>query len=369
MPIAITGIGTAVPAFRLNQRDVWSRLAEALSGDPQLARWGKRIFAGCGVDSRYTCEPNLLEPAGRCRYLSAESGGAFPTTEERMQTYRTESVPLAAEAAKKALADSGLRPGEISHLLAVSCTGMFLPGLDAELARRLGLRADAERLPLTFLGCAAGLTAVREAARIVRGDPQARVLVVTVELCTLHIQPTITKEDLYTASFFGDGASACVVGLTDVPRSGTFALESALAVPFPETADKMVWTVGNLGFQLVLSPLIPRIIAGYVPTALQSFWGEGKDPELWAIHPGGKGIIDALEDSFKLAGEQTAASRGVLRDYGNMSSATILFVLEEMRRRQRERSNDAAAGGAADGIAVAFGPGIAAEFLKFAYIA
>lgn len=364
MQLAIMGIGTAIPPFRLDQRDVWHRLEEALEEEPYVSRWGKRIFTNCGVDTRYTCEPNLLEPAGRCRYMPKSSGDGIPTTEERMGTYRSESVPLAAEAAKKALADSGVRPEEITHLLAVSCTGMFLPGLDAELAKRLDLRADVARLPLTFLGCAAGLTALREAARILRTDPEAKALIVTVELCTLHIQPTLTKEDLFTASFFGDGASACVVGMTEDARGGTFELHGARAVPLPDSADKMVWTIGNRGFQLVLSPHIPRLIADYVPSALRSFWGRRAAPELWAIHPGGRGIIDAVQDAFGLSGAQTAASRSVLRDYGNMSSSTILFVMDEIRKgHTRDRGGDAAA----DGIAVAFGPGVTAELLRFSY--
>lgn len=364
--LTVLGIGTAVPKHRLDQRNTWFRISEALEGNPQLARWGQRIFAQCGVDSRYTCEPNLLSSSSECRYIAASNDGAIPTTEERMRTYRRESVPLAAEAAKKALADANLRPGGITHLLTVSCTGQFLPGLDAELAWQLDLRPDVERIPLTFLGCAAGITALREACRIVRADPAAQALIVTIELCTIHIQPSLSREDLYTASFFGDGASACVVGRSEGRLSGTFALADSRAVLFPDSADKMVWTVGNRGFDLSLSPQIPRLIADFVPDALRSFWGESAEsapaPELWAIHPGGRGIVDALQSAFALDDAQTAPSRAVLRQYGNMSSATILFVLDDIRRRRAE-----AKGGDAEGIAVAFGPGITAEFLRFAY--
>lgn len=363
MQLALMGIGTAVPPYRLDQRETWSRLEEALKGDSHLSRWGKKIFANCGVDTRYTCEPELLEPPGRCRYITASPDAAIPTTEERMRIYRHEALPLAAEAAKRALADSRVRPGEVTHLLAVSCTGMFLPGLDAELARELDLREDVERMPLTFLGCAAGLTALRQAGRIVRAEPEAKALIVAVELCTLHIQPSVAKEDLYTASFFGDGASACVVGMAEA-GGGMIAMRGAGAVPLPDSADKMRWTVGNNGFQLDLSPQIPRLIGEYVPSALRSFWGGSDAPELWAIHPGGKGIIDALQTACGLADSQTDASRSVLRDYGNMSSATILFVLDELRRRRK-----AASGGEAEGIAAAFGPGVVAEFLRFAFIA
>lgn len=357
--VAMLGIGTAVPAFRLDQRDVASRLAMILEGRPERARWVNRIFTHCGVETRYTCEPNLLEAGDRCRYVSASDVARFPTTAERMTLYREASVPLAVEAAFKALADAGTRAREITHLLVASCTGMFLPGLDAELAWRLDLAVDVERRPLTFLGCAAGLTALRESIRIVRGNPDAKVLVVTVELCSIHIQPTLSKEDLFTASLFGDGASACVVAMPGAGREGAFALRDACSAMFPESKSMMEWTIGDYGFRLSLSPRIPELITSHTCDAVTEFWGERAAPALWAIHPGGRGIIDAVQQTFKLADDQTAASRTILRDYGNLSSATILFVMDALRRQEDKRS------GLSEGIAVAFGPGVSAELLRF----
>lgn len=356
----ILGIGTAVPAHVLDQQDTLQRIVQALHNRPDAARWAKRIFARCGVDTRYTCEPNLLESSDRCRYIYSSTGGDLAATEDRMAVYRKESVGLAAAAARKALEDSSIRPGGITHLITVSCTGFFLPGLDTELALKLDLPMDVRRIPLTFLGCAAGLTAIRMSEEIVRKDPDARVLVVTVELCTLHIQPSLEKEDLFAASFFGDGASACVLGSADPEQSGGYALHETREVWFPSSADKMRWTVGNHGFQLHLSSEIPGFIEHSVPPAFQAFWGGRAAPDLWAIHPGGKGIIDALQNAFHLTEEQTRASRSVLRRFGNMSSATILFVLDELRQELRQSP-----GGRRTGAAVAFGPGISAEIARF----
>lgn len=358
--LAILGIGTAVPAFRLDQRDASSRIMTIMQGEPELARWANRIFSHCGVDTRYTCESNLLEPAERCRYVAVTDGERVPTTAERMALYRQASVPLATDAAAKALADSDVRPGEITHLLVASCTGMFLPGIDAGLAWKLDLPADVRMRPLTFLGCAAGLTALREAMAVVRGDPNAKVLVVNVELCSIHIQPSLSKEELFTAALFGDGASACVVGMTDGHRNGAFGLRDARAVRFPESEALMEWEIGDYGFRLRLSPRIPGLIGEYAPSAVSRFWGDESLPERWAIHPGGRGIVDAVQRAFRLSDAQTEASREILRDYGNMSSATILFVLDAMRRQRSE-----AGGVPADGIAVAFGPGVTAELLRF----
>ncbi|WP_239619222.1 type III polyketide synthase [Cohnella mopanensis] len=360
--LSILGIGTAVPAYCLDQDDVARRLKEAMKERPEDARWVDRVFAHGGVDTRYTCEPNLLEPANRCRYIPSVSELNIPSTDERMSLYHKESILIAMKAARTALTDSQIKPSDITHLITVSCTGLYLPGLDTELIWRLDLSGDVHRVPLTFLGCAAGLTALRVSEEIVRMDPNAKVLVVTVELCSLHIQPSFDKEHLFTAALFGDGASACVVGMSDPDCQGGFAIQKSHTVLFPNSSSKMKWTVGNFGFQLYLSPDIPRLITKEVPEAFKSFWNDEALPALWAIHPGGRGIIDSLQAAFHLTDSQTAASRSILREYGNMSSATILFVLARLREDQL-RTNE----GVKDGIALAFGPGMTAEMIRFTY--
>ena len=363
--IAILGIGTAVPPYCLKQDETSLRLAEALAEQPDAARWAKRIFKHTGVETRYTCEPNLLEPASRCRYAAGAPPGDVPTTEERMEIYRRESVPLSLDAARQALQNSGMAAGDITHLITVSCTGMFLPGLDIELIGRLGLPARVRRIPLTFLGCAAGLTAVRTAKEIAAENGDANVLIVCVELCTLHIQPSVRREDLYASAFFGDGAGACVVGRAGPNRKGVFALGESHTAIMPGTAGEMVWKIGNNGFHLYLSPRIPELIGQFVPSEIEKLWPETGDgpPELWAIHPGGRGIIDILQNAYGLTDAQTRASRSVLRRFGNMSSATILFVLDEMRR-ELETSGECPR----RGIAIAFGPGMHAELINIAYV-
>ncbi|WEK55921.1 MAG: type III polyketide synthase [Candidatus Cohnella colombiensis] len=360
--LSIMGIGTAVPAYCLDQEDAVRRMKQALKDRPEDAKWMHRIFTHCGVNTRYTCEPNLLERADLCRYVPTTQDTNIPTTDERMSIYQKESVGLALEAAQKALEDSGNHPSDITHLITVSCTGLFLPGLDAELSWHLDLRSDVQRIPLTFMGCAAGLTALRVSEQIVRSNPNATVLVVTVELCSLHIQPSFEKEQLFTAAFFGDGASACVVGTADLANKGMLTIHKAQEVIIPNTSTKMKWTVGNYGFQLQLSPEIPRIIAKEVPDVFRLFWEDESLPDLWAIHPGGRGIIDSLQASFDLTDAQTESSRSILHRYGNMSSATILFVLADIRQRLLDNAE-----GDKDGIALAFGPGITAELIRFSY--
>jgi len=361
--IAILGIGTAVPDYRLDQADTAQRLAQALRDTPDSARWAKRLFKQCGVETRYTCEPNLLEAADDCRYFSRLPDRPVPSTAERMATYKRESVPLGLHAARKAIQDGNVELSEITHLIAVSCTGQFLPGMDAALVEQLGLAVTVNRIPLTFLGCAAGLKAICLARQMVSGDASAKVLIISVELCTLHIQSSSEREALFGASFFGDGASACIVGAAGPGQNEIFQLGNEHSVLLPECAGQMVWEVGNYGFDLYLSTGIPKLIGKYIPEHLERLIREDRQPELWAIHPGGKGIIDAIEEVLGLSDEQTAASRNVLRNYGNMSSATILFVLDEMRRELQSRGS-----GPASGAALAFGPGLTFEMIRIAYL-
>lgn len=356
------GIGTAVPEYRLDQADTAQRLADALRDAPDSGRWAKRIFKQCGVQTRYTCEPDLLEPADRNRYFAQLSGLPVPTTSERMATYKRASVPLAQRAAQHALEDAGRSAADVTHLLAVSCTGQFLPGLDTELTKRLGLPPSVNRIPLTFLGCAAGLKAIGMARDIVHGQPDAVALVVCVELCTLHIQPSAEREALFGASFFGDGASACVIGAADANGGDRFELGRPVSTLLPDCAEEMVWEVGNHGFDLYLSARISALIGQYVPDRLRPLLSDSASlPDIWAIHPGGKGIIDALETELGLGDAHTRYSRSILRDYGNMSSATLLFVLDAIRESMRGESERKA------GLCLAFGPGLSCEILPIVY--
>ncbi len=363
--IAILGIGTAVPEFQLDQADTAQRISEALQagGHDHASRWAKRLFRQCGVQSRYTCEPNLLEKAEHSRYFPSAASHTVPSTGERMRTYKRESVPLVIEACRKALDDGQVAVDEVTHLITVSCTGQFLPGLDTVLVKELGLHTEVNRIPLNFLGCAAGLKAICMAKELAAAHSANTVLIVSVELCTLHIQPSSDREALYGASFFGDGSSACVVGDSSVhARRGIFELGKARSVLFSDCAEHMVWEVEDYGFDLFLSTDIPKLIGKFVPAEVKKVIGGNTENSLWAIHPGGKGIIDTLAQIFNLTEEQTEASRSVLRHYGNMSSATILFVLDAMRRQLA--ANDTIE---ANGLALAFGPGLTCEMIQISY--
>ncbi|GMK40916.1 hypothetical protein PCCS19_39720 [Paenibacillus sp. CCS19] len=365
--VALLGIGTALPECRLNQRDTALRLAEGLeaAGQRDAARWARRIFNQSGVETRHTCVTSLSGPASESRFAPGTAEHLVPQTAERMAMYQEFAPILAERAAREALTDSGVAANEVTHVLTVSCTGMYLPGLDAELTNRLGLNEGTRRLPLTFLGCAAGMTAMRTARELVAADEQAVALIVCVELCTLHTQPSGDRESLYAAAFFGDGASACVIGRPSKQRGAhgdRFLLAEGWAGLAAEASEAMRWTIGNHGFDLFLSPQVPELLSRYVPDMVERY-APAFTPGWWAIHPGGRGIIDSVQKLFGLSDEDTQASREVLRSYGNMSSVTILFVLREIREQLRQEG-----GGRSEGMAVAFGPGLTAELMRMTYI-
>ncbi|MGF7049840.1 putative naringenin-chalcone synthase [Paenibacillus sp. DS2015] len=361
--ISILGIGTALPTHRIEQDEVLDKLEEALHDSPNSVRWARRIFKQCGVATRYTCEPNLIAHGSRSRYLPSEGLDDVPTTAERMEIYKRESIPLALQAAKDALLDGGIEASQITDLITVSCTGQFLPGLDAVLVKEMDLSPRVQRIPLTFQGCAAGLKAIQLARTLVEGQSNKQILIVCVELCTLHFQPSSDREALFGASFFGDGASACVVGTADKNRKGLFQLGEGHSVLLPECGEEMIWELGNYGFDLYLSTNIPKLLGRYLPSEMESFLNGQESPNLWAIHPGGRGIVDIVQQMFDLSDSQVQFSRSILHDYGNLSSATILFVLKAMREDLITCQS-----GSSNGVALAFGPGLTAELLKFTYL-
>lgn len=360
---AILGIGTSLPIHSIAQSDVAELISSSLQDSPDLARFAKRIFKSCGVETRYTCDDSYLDSAENCRYLPSGDPSGIPTTEERMKKYQQEALPLGLQAAEKALRNAGQSSGEITHLITVSCTGQYLPGLDVMLIKKLGMSPRVNRLPLIFQGCAAGLKAIQIARDVVLGAPGSRVLVVCVELCTLHFQPAKEREALFAASFFGDGASACVIGTPESHNSDYLSLGSGYSVLLPDSTAEMTWEVGNIGFDLYLSPRIPKLLGTHLESELGVLFGSNKLPELWAIHPGGRGIVDSVQEVMNLSAEQTHYSREILRTAGNLSSVTIMFVLEAMRQDMIAQES-----ASKDGVAMAFGPGLTAELMRFTFV-
>ncbi len=361
MAVSIRSIETVVPATVLAQgvaRDLFA-------AQPGLSRLQQRrlaaVFDASAIDTRHTVLPELAgEGALGHGFLDPATGALTRVpTGRRNAVYREAAGELFVAAAKQALAAApGLLPVDVTHVVTVSCTGFYAPGPDIEVVRSLGLDPAVQRYHVGFLGCYGAFPALRAAADFCRADPQAVVLVVAVELCTLHLRSAEDADTVLSCSLFADGGAAAVVTGRPAP-AGTPLLDldtfaSALVV---EGEHDMAWTVGDEGFEMVLSGQVPRLVGAHVREALAPLLGPGGDGypavDHWAVHPGGRSILDRVETALELAPEQLASSREVLRRYGNMSSATVLFVLRTLLR--------GAPTGSGRVCALAFGPGLSVE--------
>jgi predicted naringenin-chalcone synthase len=242
----------------------------------------------------------------------------------------------------------------VTHLIAVSCTGLSAPGIDLQLLERCGLPPSVERTVVGFMGCYAAVNALKLARHIVRSDPEARVLIVSVELCTLHLQETQDLEQVLSFLVFGDG---CAAALVSADPEG-LRLDRFHAALLPEAAEQITWSIGDGGFEMFLSGQVPGSVAGALKAHREVVLdgAEVDEIDLWAIHPGGRSVLDAVQAALGLAPEALVDSREVLRAFGNMSSATILFVLARILGRARAGER---------GCGMAFGPGLTAETLLF----
>ncbi|CAN5565474.1 hypothetical protein BH10PSE14_BH10PSE14_34270 [soil metagenome] len=347
----MNAIGTAVPDHDIHHAFVdWAR---AQIADPRAVKLFERMAARAAIAHRWS----VLDRAPGGGSPIAEGGfysGALPGTAARMRLY-AEAAPSLGMAAIAALAEQVPLDG-ITHLVVASCTGFVAPGIDQIIASRLGLSPTVERLLIGFMGCYAAVSALRTARHIVRSEPAARVLVLCVELSTLHLQETGEIEPLLAMLQFGDGAAAALV--TAEPHG--FMLGEPFATTLADSAALIRWDITDTGFAMHLSGEVPGRIAAALadPDVARAATG-GHPPAAidgWAVHAGGRSILDAVEHALALAPDSLAASRAVLSAFGNMSSATLMFVLARLLVGPRIDK----------GVALAFGPGLAAEGFSFA---
>jgi predicted naringenin-chalcone synthase len=275
-----------------------------------------------------------------------------------MKKFETCAPGLAVEAAEKLLV--GEDRSRITHVIVTSCTGLSAPGIDLELIERCGLPSTCERTMVGFMGCYAAINALKLARHIVRSEPHARVLAVNLELCTLHLHETEDLEEILSFLLFADGCAAALVSAD----SHGVEMKSFRAALVPDTRQLIRWNIRQQGFDMVLSGGVPGAIRTALTNARDEILGGANDIELWAVHPGGRTVLDAVEQAFALPPTALGASRSVLNDYGNMSSGTVMFVLDRIMReasagqngRQNSRQN---------GCAMSFGPGLVAETMMF----
>jgi alpha-pyrone synthase len=343
----LNDIALAVPDHDIHQKFV--DFAPSLLPDARSRLLFTRMAERCQIDHRYSALKAHADPG----HLDAENfygRNAFPCTERRMQLYRRSAFPLAQKALDALGIDS--MKDEITHLIVTTCTGFYAPGIDVEIIGHFRLNPSVERTLIGFMGCHAGINALKLARHIVRSDAGARVLIVNLELCTLHLKETGNIEEMLSFLIFADGCAASIVSA----ETKGLALHDFCSTVVPESSDQITWSIGAGGFDMRLSGQVPVTIAGGLPSCLPDILRgrAANDIRHWAVHPGGRSILDAVRSGAGLEEPALAPSRAVLRRYGNMSSATIMFVLKEIMQ---------GAGGL--GCAMAFGPGLTVESMLF----
>ncbi|KAA9108370.1 type III polyketide synthase [Microbacterium rhizomatis] len=367
MTARILSIGTAVPATTLAQHDVRDFFIRQPGYDRLARRLVHAAFDAAAIDTRHTVIDELAGGGmtGRAAtFVDAEGGLISPSTGERNAIYARDAPPLFAAAARDALAGAGVAASEVTHVVTASCTGFFAPGPDYRLVRDLGLPVTTERYHLGFLGCSAAFPALRAAARICAAQPEAVVLVACGELCTLHIRGSSDPEQIVASSVFADGAAAAIVSAVEgIGHGAALDLERFGTTLTSEGESDMVWIIGDEGFEMTLTAEVPRIIGREIRGAVEGFLGVepgGSDwgVDRWAVHPGGRSVLDRVESGLDLDGAALAASRTVLRERGNMSSATVLFILAALLADVDVADGESIAG-------LAFGPGLTVESALF----
>lgn len=351
MSLRIAGLGIASPEHKLPV-DLAIEMAQRLCCQtPKQARLAEAAYRRSGVAERQTCVPGT----DAFRWEGTPHG---PTLGERMAMYEEHAGPLATRSARAALEDADIEPQRVTHLVTVSCTGFEAPGIDVQLVNTLGLVPGVQRVNVGFMGCHGAINGLRVARGLAAAEQDAVVLLVATELCGIHYAYGWDPERLVGNALFGD-ASAAIVGVSTPSESSEgecgWQLTDTGSCLLPDSTDLMSWRVRDHGFEMTLSSKLPALIenqlAGWLPGWLAERGVALEEVGCWAIHPGGPKVLTAVEAALGLDASATAESRNVLREHGNVSSATVLLLADRLRRSNAPGPC----------VMLGFGPGIYAE--------
>jgi predicted naringenin-chalcone synthase len=358
MPAYIHHIATETPEFIYSNEFTRDRMKGWIS-EPRAQRLVEMIYDRTGIETRYSACDDFMKEDGTLFRTQPDGSLNSPGTGQRNALYARASHELAVKLARKTLAECPhFAKEEITHIVFASCTGFANPGPDYHIMRELGLNESVERYTVGFMGCYAAFPALRMAAQFCEANPQAVVLVMCLELCSLHLQVSEKPESIVANALFADGAAAAIVSarepVADRPSFRVHGFRSALV---PSSEAHMAWDIGDNGFNMVLSAYVPDLIGSNIREILGGILDKhglsAEDIDEWAVHPGGRAILDQIEQQLALPETALEMSRGVLRDYGNMSSPTVMFVLKGfLEEAETDRAMT---------CAIAFGPGLTVE--------
>ncbi len=349
----IVSIGTAVPRYAHRQEDIMRFMLDATNPDEKNKKLIPILYKRSGIDTRYSVFPDFSLARGNWQFFG--NNCIEPTLEQRMKLFNEEVVALSEKSIRDCLQDTNIQ--EITHLITVTCTGLSAPGLDILLTERLNLPSDIIRTSVNFMGCYAAIHALKIADAFCKGNASAKVLIVCTEICTLHFQKSGDVDSILSSTLFADGSAACLV--VGEPTAKGLNIQQFFSKIALAGQPDMAWTLSGNGFLMTLTNHVPKLIkeeiGALLTSALQQLNLSIKDITRWAVHPGGKNILEAVESSLSLSSTDLTVSYDVLRKYGNMSSATILFVLKQMMQQVTSANLKG------NIFTVAFGPGLTIE--------
>jgi predicted naringenin-chalcone synthase len=353
MGAIIAGIGTAVPQHRISQADAAQLAKRYACRTVTQEQQFLALYRRAGVDGRNCIILDSSE--GPLDSRQSFYGSATPTTQERMKKYEAAAGLLALAASRIALNEASIKPGQVTHLVTVSCSGFYAPGFDITLVKELPLSNEVARTHIGFMGCHGALNGLRLARAFLDADPSSHVLLCALELCSLHQQYGWDTDKLVANALFADGAAAVVATIGDSVMPHQYRIVASGSTVIEDSEDAMTWRIGNHGFEMTLSPQVPALIRRHLRPWLDDWLartGFGLTAiRTWAVHPGGPKILSAVCEATGITRQEVELSRQVLAEHGNMSSPTMLFILDRLRKAKAVNPC----------IAIAFGPGLTVE--------
>lgn len=356
----ITSIGTANPKYRVRQDRIADFMVRAMQLDYTNERRLRAIFRSSGIDYRHSVLPDFELEANFEFFPNSRDFEPFPSTKKRSEMFRRHALSLSLCAIHKAISPEEF--SSITHLITVCCTGMYAPGLDIDIIKELGLSSNIHRICINFMGCYAAVNALKTADAFCQSDPAAKVLIVCTEICSLHFQKQITDDNMLSNALFGDGSAAVLMESHAIEGKALQPLNFHTDLMYEGRQD-MAWNIGDFGFEMKLSSYVPQLIEkginGFLSSLLKNAGNDISQIKYFAIHPGGKKILSVVEDKLNLRVEQNKFAHDVLRNFGNMSSPTVLFVLKEIFQRITAHDHDEYV------LSLAFGPGLTLGSILF----
>jgi len=324
----------------------------------------QRLYSNSGIETRQSFLNEIYrhEEGGYNLFYDGPTDSVKnPGTAERNKIYQLEARKAVSTVAERIVEKNGWNTDEITHVITVSCTGFYSPGPDMDIVNHLGLKRTTSKYHLGFMGCHAVYPGFQLAQQICQADPKAKVLLVSFEMCTLHLKFDSSVDSILSASLFADGCAAALISSEKPTNQHYYEINKLKTISAAVGTKDLLWDVGNEGFDIILSPEVPKIIGKHIPELIQDLFSDipvsPEDIDIWALHPGGRAIIDEFQKAMNVPNEKISWSREVLKNYGNMSSATILFVMKEWLGR-----------GKGNVAGITFGPGLTVETGHFTLV-